>query len=350
MFKLTPPAHGGAWTQTTLYSFTGAADGGNPYAALIEDANGVLYSTTSAGGTTGCGGYGCGTVFALTPPAPGQSTWTESVLYAFTGATDGSYPTAELTAFDGALFTPSAYGGALGEGAILEFTPPPPGSTTWSEQVAYSFGAPGDGQYPSGDLLAAGGALYTTTAFGGTHNIGTVVELTPPSSPGNVWTDSVLHSFDGFDGLYPSADLLADNAGNVYSTSGGGRGGCFGEDGACGIAFKLTPPVSPQTTWTEHVLYYFVGSIDYDPSSGLIADSHGSLYGTTAAGGPSGAGVVYKLAHSGKSTWSQTILRAFDGGADGGNPYDDLIDDSYGNLYGVAGGGIGDGVVYELTK
>jgi hypothetical protein len=80
VFKLTPPANGHtAWTKTVLYSFKGSpSDGANP-AGLIADKQGALYSTTALGGS-GCpqNTSGCGTVFKLTPPAKGQTTWTEA--------------------------------------------------------------------------------------------------------------------------------------------------------------------------------------------------------------------------------------------------------------------------------
>jgi hypothetical protein len=74
-----------AATETVLYDFRGGTDGANPHAGLISDSKGVLYGTTWRGGGTGCvAGLGCGTVFKLTPPAPGQTKWTKRTLYRFT--------------------------------------------------------------------------------------------------------------------------------------------------------------------------------------------------------------------------------------------------------------------------
>ena len=99
VFKLTPPASGQtAWTHTVLYSFcslSNCSDGWRPLAGLIADKQGVLYGTTALGGTgvgvAGTCSSGCGTVFKLTPPANGQSNWTETVLYRFSGS-DGVSP------------------------------------------------------------------------------------------------------------------------------------------------------------------------------------------------------------------------------------------------------------------
>jgi hypothetical protein len=69
VFKLTPPARGQtAWTETVLWSFLGSdGDGDTPAAGLIADENGTLYGTTQFGGTlSACSGFGCGVVFSLT--------------------------------------------------------------------------------------------------------------------------------------------------------------------------------------------------------------------------------------------------------------------------------------------
>ena len=94
VFKLAPAS--GGWTETVLYTFTGGSDGGEPYARLLSDAAGNLYGTTLLGGNIGSAcSSGCGTVFKLTP---GSGGWTESVLYAFAGGTDGASP------YDGLAF------------------------------------------------------------------------------------------------------------------------------------------------------------------------------------------------------------------------------------------------------
>ena len=72
-----------------LYSFKGQPDGANPQGTLIADTQGALYGTTVNGGS-----HNHGTVFTLTPPAAGQTQWTESVLYSFTGGADGGTPVA----------------------------------------------------------------------------------------------------------------------------------------------------------------------------------------------------------------------------------------------------------------
>ena len=91
VFEITPNTNG-SWTESVLYNFTGNADGGQPYARLTFDASGNLYGTTNFGGSANCA-LGCGTVFKLTP---GSSGWTETVLYTFTGGEDGREPSARV--------------------------------------------------------------------------------------------------------------------------------------------------------------------------------------------------------------------------------------------------------------
>jgi uncharacterized repeat protein (TIGR03803 family) len=123
VYKLTPKS-GGAWTESVIYNFQGGSDGGTPYAGLIFDQSGNLYGTTQEGGGTACR-YGCGVVFQLTPQSNGS--WTESVLYSFTGGSDGGVPLAGLI-FDakGNLYGTTYIGGFLGKrfcsGAVGQFS------------------------------------------------------------------------------------------------------------------------------------------------------------------------------------------------------------------------------------
>jgi uncharacterized repeat protein (TIGR03803 family) len=148
--------------------------------------------------------------------------------------------------------------------------------------------------------------------------------------------------FKGNDGGLPSTPLLLDSAGNLYGTTF--VGGTKKEDG--GVVFKLAPDGE------ETVLHAFKGGKDgQDPSSGLIADSQSNLYGLTLTGGdgdkPFGLGTVFKLAPDG----TETILYAFKGGSDGRNPDGSLLADSQGNFYGTTlqGGANGQGTVFKLA-
>jgi len=160
VYELTPPAApGDAWTITSIYDFAGPPDdGGFSWAPLTLGTGGVLYGTTLIGGPgTVCTFEpylisGCGTVFELTPPAAPDGTWTESVLYSFTGVNgDGAYPFAPVVlGKDGALYGTTQYGGitagspckyvgagATGCGTVFELTPPAEPGGAWIETILY---------------------------------------------------------------------------------------------------------------------------------------------------------------------------------------------------------------------
>jgi uncharacterized repeat protein (TIGR03803 family) len=151
----------------------------------------------------------------------------------------------------------------------------------------WTFTGGNDGDYPysNGAIAGKNGALYGTAYYGGPSNCGTVYRLTPPGSDQTAWTETTLWEFtNGSDGCYPNG-LIADASGALYGTAdNGGSANCqYG----CGTVFKLIPPAEGQTAWTEQTLYAFLGGADgaYPPSGPLTAGKGGTLYGTTSAGG-----------------------------------------------------------------
>jgi uncharacterized repeat protein (TIGR03803 family) len=286
VFKVTPTG-----SETVLYSFTGGSDGSLPNAGLIADAAGNLYGMTNAGGVV-CIGIGCGVVFEVTPSG------TETVLHRFTFG-DGATPVAGSLIADAAgnLYGTTSAGGTGNQGTVFQLMPS--GTLT----VLYTFTGGSDGAAPSAGLIADGvGNLYGTASAGGTSGNGTVFKVMPSG------TETVLYSFcpggvTCTDGVNPEANLIADAAGNFYSTTqnGGSPNVCGGGVG-CGTVFKLTP------SGTETVLYSFCpgGGSCTDgagPVAGLIADAAGNLYGTTSAGGTSGHGTVFKVTPSGTESF-----------------------------------------------
>ena len=201
-------------TENALYSFAGSPDDGNyPLAGLVFDRSGKAYGTTSAGGA-----YGGGTVFRLTPPATSGGAWSETVLYNFTGGSDGAGP------FSGVILdqTGSLYGvtvgggsgscfyqGVSGCGTVYKLSPPAESGGAWLESVLYTFTDGTDGANPVGNLVFGwSGALYGTALFGGEFNGGTVFELSPPSE-GDIWKFTLLHAFGATgDGSVPVAGVV----------------------------------------------------------------------------------------------------------------------------------------------
>jgi uncharacterized repeat protein (TIGR03803 family) len=306
--------------ETVLYSFTGGADGSNPFAGLIEDKAGNFYGTSVEGGTAGDG-----TVFKLAPDG------TETVLWSFTGA-DGSYPEAVLVMDkNGNLYGTTSSGGASGFGTVFEVAP---GGTM---TVLHTFTGMPDGKGPqAGVTMDKKGNLYGTTVFGGANNEGTVFKISPHGK------EKVLWSFTYASGAYPLAGLILDTNGNLYGTTEEGGPGCNGD--GCGTVFKLAPD------GTETMLYSFcpqAGCTDgVFPSAGVIMDSAGNLYGTAVADGAGGNGTVFEVAPDGK----ETTLYSFTG-ADGAQPSAGLIMDRKGRLYGTTlfGGANNFGTVFEIA-
>ena len=349
--------------ESVLYSFTGGADGGTPFAGLVLGANGALFGTTTQGGSTACGTLGCGTAFELTPPTQPGGAWTETVLHDFTGGTDGFFPSGGLLqGANGVLYGTTEGDGVTNFGTVFELTPPATPGGAWTETVLYNFTGGTDQGSPKAGLIAdSHGVLYGTTSGGNVGN-GTAFSLTPPAVVGGKWIGALLLSFGGsFQAAEPDSTLVMDANGVLYGTSLQG-----GVDFApAGTAFSLTPPGGGVITWTETVLASFSNLLrDGDlstPIGGLLAGPSGTLYGTTAFGGGAfGAGGVFALTPPSTvgGPWNRTYPYIFmsSNPNNGENPYGGLVSDASGTLYGTTmlGGanvnnGLGDGVVYSLT-
>lgn len=346
-FELMPPAPGQkVWTESVIASFN-KADGEALHGGLIADKAGNLYGVAAAGGTNGDG-----LVFELTPPAPGQTAWVETVLYSFSG-TDGGYPAGSLLFDDaGNLYGTCAAGGPAGDGNVFELSPPGAGQTSWTEKVLVSFtgiGGAAPGGAPHSNLIADKvGDLFGTAEIGGSSGRGIVFELTPPVAGHTAWTETVLLTFDGTNSQYPIGGLIADKSGNLYGTTAGGS-----DTYGAGTVFALSPPAKGQTSWTPTIIFAFNGTDGYQPLGSLIADKAGNLYGTTSFGGTDNLGTVFELSPpaSGQTAWTQTILYALTKKT-GGYPAAGLIANKTGQLFGTNAGGFGNpsryGTVFRL--
>jgi uncharacterized repeat protein (TIGR03803 family) len=387
VYQLVPGA-GGVWTETVLYSFNPInvpGDGASPQAGLVLSSSGVLYGTTTFGGTSDDG-----TVFELLPKA-GGGPWTEKVLYSFTGSAvspvDGAEPEAGLflNTTSGVLYGTTYAGGTAGFGTVFQVVPA--GGGKWTEKVLYSFTGLADGGNPVAGVTQAtsqvlygttytGGALAGSTAGGG---FGTVFELVPAA--GGVWTETVLYSFggtvasptNGTDGSDPESGVTLHYVKTANGTSivlygstfwAGSSTGCplGGYAAGCGTIFSLTSPTTSGTPWTFAVLYTFTGTgIDgAHPTQDLSFTTSGLLYGTTFSGGSTtdqcfgasylGCGTIFLLKSTTSGPWTETVLHVFDGD-DGGGP-NGLVPGASGIYYGstyVGGTAGGYGSVFQLT-
>jgi uncharacterized repeat protein (TIGR03803 family) len=313
---------------TSIYSFKGGNDGCQPRASVIRDAAGNLYGTTSSGGRSNEG-----TVFKI------NNSGRESVIYAFTGGTDGGEPTANVIRdVKGTLYGTTTNGGirscdtpTSGCGTVFKI------DSTGKETVLYAFGKiANDGEFPSGNLVMdSSGNLYGTTDIGGDFIEGTLFKVDPSG------TETLLHSFNPTtgDGMGPNSLSFAPG-GILYGTTLGG--GVLGS----GTVFTLDPQGN------ETILYSFANTPDGDGPAGPVArDAAGNLYGVTVSGGSTGCdcGIAYKLDSSG----TETILHEFTQGPDGGFPLGRLYVNRQGVVYGTASeGGLGgeNGTVFKITQ
>ena len=340
-------------TEKVVHSFTGGNDGIDPAATLAQDPAGNLYGTTVSGGTGTLCTNGCGTVFELSPVAGGK--WKETVLYSFTGGSDGKNPYGGVTLDSkGDLYGTTVSGGSggtcTGDGCGVVFLLSKSGKR-WVETVMYNFTGGKDGFGPGGTVaFDSVGNLYGTTPDGGNLQkcsglgCGVVYQISPVRGGG--WKQTVLHAFTGgADGAVGSlGPLLVDKAGNVFGVAElAGDPSC-----QCGTVFKLT---AVSGKWKFETLDSFKGTPQAGfPYGGVISDSKGNLYGTTYYGGANGAGSVFKLTRS-AGKFTESVLYSFNGGSNGGSPTTTLTFDAEGNLLGTTSAGgdsNGDGVVFKL--
>jgi uncharacterized repeat protein (TIGR03803 family) len=293
-FRLANVAGTGTWAELPLFSFPGGAAGYWPIdqGSLFQDASGNFYGTTERGGANGLGA-----VFKMTV---GGGATIETVLYGFDASAahpDGTTPQGAMVMdSNGILYGTTSRGGITaacnhtGCGTVFALLPPVPPSTAWTEQLLWRFGGAAtlDGAFPSGGLiLDAAGNLYGTTQTGGSHNLGTVFELSPVG--GGVWFQSRTYHFAGGDGATPVANLIMDGSGNLYGTTQ------FGGASGHGTVFKLVPTAG---TWNETILHSFTGGVadGANPTGNVIMDAAGNLYGTTTSGGAHGNyGTVFQI-------------------------------------------------------
>jgi uncharacterized repeat protein (TIGR03803 family) len=348
-----------AQTEGILHSFQGGAtDGADARAGVIADSSGNLYGTAAYYGPNGQG-----VVYKLTPPTRAGGTWTENVLYSFSGGNDGATPVTNLVMDSaGAIYGATANAGANNCGTFFQLLPSS-GGGVWTENTLFDFPCASHGAI-SGPVAIirdpSTGIMYGTVQNGGPFYGGWIYQMVPPTS-GRTWTNSVLHNFNANPGAPGYAagcvpwSLILTTNGYLYGTA-------LDCGASGGTVFRLTPPATG-TNWTLAVLYTF-GSA---PSSangfnpfGLIFGKGGVLYGTTGSGGSAGLGIVYSLTPNNTgSPWTESIIHNFTGSPDGNSPLSGVVLSTSGVLYGTTGGGglsndtCGDfpgcGIVFQLS-
>jgi uncharacterized repeat protein (TIGR03803 family) len=332
LFRLRPPAPGETrWKRQVLHTFRGGTDGARP-TGLTLAADGVIYGATLTDGPIN------GSIFSMSPPAVGGTAWTYRILHGFAMQKDGILPySAPVRGAGGRLYGTTAYDVGFGQnGTVYELTPPAPGTTKWSERVIFSFGATGAvGVIPfAPPLRLADGGLLVTANTGGisrlsppavtlgpwrsevvvrapgykgflhfasgdgrvfgttetgarTGDEGSVFALVPPTASG-VWTIDLLHTFTGgADGSFPRRIVQVGKT--LYGVTE--RGGAAD----LGTIFRLDPPASAGGSWVKKTVYTFQASGAGSYPTTLVRGPDGALYGTTGGGGAYGKGTVFRF-------------------------------------------------------
>jgi uncharacterized repeat protein (TIGR03803 family) len=322
---------------TTLYSFTGASDGANPFSTLILSGN-VLYGTATAGGSSGSG-----TVFVLNVDGTGFTA-----LYSFTAIsgstnTDGSDPRGGLLLSGTTLYGAAQFGGAAGNGTLFDLNTDGTGFTnlyTFTEIATNSLGvhANSDGALPN-HLVVSSNTLFGTAAYGGSSNSGTVFRL---NTNGSGFT--ALHSFTGAStsgGAQPTGGVIL--SGNTLFGTTFGNGGIGGTTGLGTVFAVNTDGSGFKTLHTFTVSTY--NSEGCCPEAGLIL-SGTTLYGTASEGGSSLDGTVFKINTDGTGF---NVLHSFSG-SDGSTPRGGLLlsgNTLFGTTY--SGGSSGYGTIFSIS-
>jgi hypothetical protein len=299
VLRLTPAADGKTWVHDILYGWTPTSQSPE---TLYRAPNGNLFGVACSA----CDELaGPDVFFELSPGALGSSEWMYQTLYTFPDPEAGGYggPEPGLYRTQSGVFFGEQPGNSYKPSALFALTPPGPGKTAWTEatvgtKVAYS---------PSGPLLRENTGAFLTVDHGVTLETwqtcpsvcGEVVRLIPPGSVHTTWTPQVLWRFTGASGTSytPDAILLPGPKGSIYGSSS--RGKCSDTTqlpNTCGAVYQLSPPVPGKTAWTYRVLHQFTGGADgYGVSGGtIVADNQGVLYGI-GRGESKGGRSIFKI-------------------------------------------------------
>jgi uncharacterized repeat protein (TIGR03803 family) len=272
LFKITEKG-----ALTTLHNFDGA-DGGS-FKYLVQASGGNFYGTASRGGNvTQCDGYGCGTVFKITPSG------TLTPIYNFcseTGCADGAILFDSLVqGTNGEYYGATWGGGPANGGTVFTITQEGTLATLYSFCVVnYPFCS--DGSNPITIVLGGDGNFYGATASGGAYNAGTVFKITPGGTLTTIYSFCALVGCA--DGSGPRDGMILGSDGNFYGTTY--YGGASGE----GTVYQITP-AGVLTT-----LHSFDGTDGNYPIGLLFQATNGTFYGTTNFGGSSDDGTIFSL-------------------------------------------------------
>ena len=342
VFKLNTNGSGYA----IIHGFGAAGTDGQLPNGLRLGGNGVIFGTTSYGGSQGTGSFtGNGTVFSA-------SSNGVVFLYNFVGGNSGNLPARTPLAAGPVFYGTTASGGSHNLGTVFRLN-----TNGASESVLYNFGTTlNDGSQPGGLVLGSDGVLYGAAYNGGSNGVGTLYKVNTNGQNYALLRQFATNSADGSNGWNPS-DLIQASDGALYGTTE------FGGSNRMGTVFKLS------TTGAGYTVLHHFGSSALDgqyPQAALIQGGDGALYGTTAYGGNltdvgtyypytqgypyTGSGTLFRINPDGTG-YTQLYQFASDSeGIDGIHPGAALLWGADGALYGTtqAGGTNALGTIFRL--
>jgi uncharacterized repeat protein (TIGR03803 family) len=307
-----------------LHNFLSSGGSGSlPFHGLLKASDGMLYGTTSSGGTSNAG-----TVFKIGQDGTGYAT-----VHNFSSLSGTPGPLTEGS--DGMLYGTTPIGGSNNVGRVFKV-----GKDGTGFFVLHQFStAGGDGQYPRGRLLeGSDGVLYGATELGGTNSGGTIYKM---NKDGTGYAFLRKFSPDVGNDLRPLSGLIEGSDGRLYGTTGSGGG--FNFDGTL---FRVNKDGADYTVLKR---FFREDGDGHIPAAELLEGSDGVLYGTTGSGGANEEGTIFRLNMDGAG---YTLLWSFtSSGGDGRWPQTGLVAGTDGALYGTtSSGGNGLGTVFRLER
>jgi uncharacterized repeat protein (TIGR03803 family) len=352
-------------TLYSFCAVVGCADGSGPTADLVMDATGHFYGTTVAGGSYSSGAVF--EIWRDATTGKWVRRVLHSFCVKGWPCVDGATPAGKLVLdVNGNLHGTAITGNGNGGGVIFEMHPLSNGSWSYGLLLNFCQKANCvDGKAPSSGLTYQGAAtgapydgvspLYGTTLAGGTHGQGVAFQLTPTT--GGKWSATTLYNFCGLsgcmDGAQPWQGLTMDWRGDIFGVT-------YGRGDRPGLVFELH---RGQTSWQEIVLHRFcriANCADGRAPNALVMDATGNLFGTAYGGGANGQGLIFQITPNGVSS-AYSVLYNFCSQNycyDGASPSSSLILDASGNLFGTTYYGgmgqldrdeIGGGTVFRIT-